>query len=47
MIVVALTWKFAAFGEQANCNISPRNRLLWRDGATATVASAALGGGTP
>jgi hypothetical protein len=46
MVVVALSSIFAAYGEKANCIISRRNRLLSRDGATAAVASAALGSGT-
>jgi hypothetical protein len=47
MVVVARPSTFAAFGEQVNCNISRRDRLLSREGATATVPSAALGDGTP
>jgi hypothetical protein len=46
MVVVALTSIFASFTEKANCKTSRRNRLLSRDGATAAVASAALGVGT-
>jgi hypothetical protein len=41
---MAVSSIFVAVGEQANCTISRRDRLLSRDRATATVA---LGGGTP
>ena len=44
MFVLALTSIFAAFDERVNCNISRGNRLRSREGATAMVASAALGG---
>jgi hypothetical protein len=47
MVGVVLTSTFAAFGEQVNCNVSARSCVVSREGATATVASAALGGGTP
>ena len=47
MVAVAITSISAVFGEQVNYSISRRSCLLSRDSVTVTVASAALGGGTP